>query len=192
MLHPSVQAQDVQQPALQQSPGCPCLLQIPGKTSSHHLQLPDNIQHLHSAFCNPSLASLDFDSIDMRAACLPCLTCRYHVSYRRLTRLMVPCCAAAAAYSGDGILHTLPGAAVAGAAPPQLCQLPILMAGPYAHAGLAPALPCSVPPLPALPCPALPRSAPPRPALPRPALPCPCCLLLLLSHQHTCSVALPP
>ena len=54
----------------------------------------------------------------------------------------VPCCAAAAAYCGDGVLHALPGAAVAGAAPPQLCQLPVLMAGPYAHAGPAPALPC--------------------------------------------------
>lgn len=55
---------------------------------------------------------------------------------------MVICCAAAAAYSGDGVFHTFPGATVAGAAPSQLCQLPILLAGPYAHAGPAPALPC--------------------------------------------------
>ena len=79
-----------------------------------------------------------------------------------LTRLMVPCCAAAAAYSGDGVLHTLPGAAVAGAAPPQLCQLPVCLAGPYAHAGPAPALPC-------------------------PALPCSCCC-----HRHDCNVVLSP
>ena len=85
---------------------------------------------------------------------------------------MVPCCAAAASYSGDGVLHTLPGAAVAGAAPPQLCQLPILLAGPYAHAGPAPALPCPALLCPSLPCPALPRPALPCPAPPRPALPC--------------------
>ena len=203
MLHPSIQAQNVQRAALQQSPGCPCLLQIPGKTSSHHWQLPDNIQHLHSAFCNLSLASHDFNSIDMHVQrCLPCLTCRYHVSYRRLTRLIVPCCAASAAYSGDGILHTLPGAAVVCAAPPQLCQLPVLLAGPHAHAGLAlpcsvssppcpalpcPALPCPSLPCPALPCPSLPCSVPPCPALPCPALSClalPCCLLLLLPWTH--------
>ncbi len=81
---------------------------------------------------------------------------------------MVPCCAAAASYSGDGVLHALPGAAVAGAAPPQLCQLPVLLAGPYAHAGPAPALLCPFLPCPALPCPALPC-----PALSLPALPCP-------------------
>ncbi len=80
---------------------------------------------------------------------------------------MVPCCAAAAAYAGDGVLHALPGAAVAGAAPPQLCQLPILLAGPYAHAGPAPALPCL-----ALPCPAQ-------------VLLSSCCC-----HRHNCNVVL--
>ncbi len=64
-----------------------------------------------------SASATHFDSIDTHAACPPCLTCRHHVFYGWLTRLMVPCCAAAAAYSGDGVLHTLPGAAVAGAAP---------------------------------------------------------------------------
>ncbi len=42
-----------------------------------------------------------------------------------------------AACLGDDLLHGMLGAAVSGA-PRQLCQLPILLAGPYAHAGQPP------------------------------------------------------
>ena len=48
--------------------------------------------------------------------------------------------AAAAAYFGDGIFHTVPGVAVAGAATQQLRQLPVLVARSHAHAGVVPCL----------------------------------------------------